>query len=59
MCAAKIKLPKVSMRKRSKLLNDILEDSGASAMLEFWKGGSIVRKPTNEFTVILVFDSDE
>ena len=54
---AKISLPRVSKKNRKKILDGILDESKAFAMMEFWQRRSIVYKPMFEFYVILLYDT--
>ena len=54
---AKISLPRVSKKTRKKILEGILDESKAFAMMEFWRRRSIVYKPMFDFYVILLYDT--
>ena len=48
-------LPMTSSQGRRKVLHDILDQSGAIALIEFVNPRGIVRKPRWDFLAILVF----
>jgi hypothetical protein len=50
-------IPKTSVQRRSKMLTEVLERSGAVAMIELINPTGIVRKPMWRFNAILVFNN--
>jgi hypothetical protein len=55
------KLPPVSSNKRKKIIEKVLDESDADALIEFfWTKGSIIYKDRYQFYAILVFsDTDK
>jgi hypothetical protein len=47
-------LPDVSSRKRTLIIHDFLNQANAIGLMEWWTGGSIVKKPRRDFQAVLV-----
>jgi len=52
----KFTLPELSPKRRTKILEAILDETGAVALIEFISPRGIVRTPRQDFYGVLVFD---
>lgn len=50
-------ISEVSTDKRNKIIQAVLDESGAIGLIEWWTKGSIVQKPKSQFYAILVFET--
>ena len=50
--------PDVKQRKRSRILDRILEESGASGFIEIWTKGGIIHKPVSEILGIFILEME-
>ena len=50
-------LPKLGREGRKKILEDVLEESGAEALVEvFWTRSSVLYKDQQRFSAVLMYD---
>jgi len=55
----KFNLPKMTRKRRNKILGAILVETGAVALIEFISPRGIIRTPKRDFYSILVFDAKQ
>ena len=57
MVLLRFNLPKLGREGRKKILEDVLEESGAEALVEvFWTRSSVLYKDQQRFSAVLMYD---
>lgn len=54
----KIYLYDINKKLRQKILESLMEETKAMASIEWWTSGSIVHKPKNETSMLLIFENN-